>query len=248
MIHTVLPENHFKTDIAFVARILLNLSRSLLKLAELDTGPDTALCIGEKTSSTKYSRQERYRSAAVLGCSISLAELQYHAQIDNNAAETSALIEKARIVRARAFFGLRKWPNATVDAKKVLALNAASGEAQSLLADIAAVKKHNKVMDKRLSREVSRWVHAATNSSNGAQAMDRMDGLVSGHQPKDVGSSVPDEHATRNKVDQTWDNQRGRVGRFCIEICSVLVFVVAMWVVYPNETFNTAKQYFYATR
>lgn len=84
-------------------RILLNLCRCLLRLAEIDG------CIREKSSASKKDRKEKYRQAAVLGCSCAITLCEYYIA-DNSAAEqsVSSLLEKARIVRARAFLDLGK--------------------------------------------------------------------------------------------------------------------------------------------
>jgi len=165
-------------DVTFLQpRILLNLSRCLLKLANVDTTRGNASCVGENMSSAKNSRQERYRLAAVRGVSIAMSLCEYHIleSSDDSAEELDSLAEKARIVRSRAFLDLKKIPNATVDAKKVLAKKPENREAQALLADIRAMDAYNKSVDKRLSKEVCRWVQTATNSTKGTEAMDKTD-------------------------------------------------------------------------
>jgi hypothetical protein len=134
----------------------------------------------------KSNRHDKYRQAAVLGCSIAISICDHHHHNNNHAllsqnsaedlvASSSAssdlisLIVKARIVRSRAFLGLRKIPNATMDVKKVLVLDSTNREAQRLLSEIDDAKAYIKSIDKKLSREVCRWVQTATDSASNGQ-------------------------------------------------------------------------------
>lgn len=170
-------------DVSFLqTKVLLNLSRCLLKLAEVDATRGNASCAGERRPSSKNSRQERYRLAGVLGCSIAISLCEYRASgssdDDSTTTELLSLTEKARVIRSRAFLGLRKLTNATVDVKKVLARNSANREAQALLSEIKATEAYKKSVDKKLSKEVCRWVQTATSSSSGAEAMERTGGSI----------------------------------------------------------------------
>ncbi|KAL7477669.1 hypothetical protein ACHAW6_003471, partial [Cyclotella cf. meneghiniana] len=97
-------------------RILLNLSRCLLRLAEID---GEALSLS--SSSCSNDRRISYRKAAVIGTSIAITLCEYHT---NNADSDSpaqllltSLLEKARILRSRAFLQLGKIPHALADVK-----------------------------------------------------------------------------------------------------------------------------------
>lgn len=167
-------------------KILLNLSRCLLKLADIDSYLSQTSTTTSTTTTTKSNRHDKFRQAAVLGCSIAISICDHNHDYNNhqallsqNSAENSvassssassdliSLIVKARIVRSRAFMGLRKIPNATIDVKKVLLIDSTNREAQSLLSEIDDVKAYIKLIDKKLSRDVCRWVQKATdNSSN----------------------------------------------------------------------------------
>ncbi|KAL3822992.1 hypothetical protein ACHAXA_008132 [Cyclostephanos tholiformis] len=161
-------------------KILLNLSRCLLKLADVDVSRGNSDLSGKTMSTAKSSRQDRYRQATVLGCSIaiSICEHRTSESIDELAFELYSLREKARIVRSRAFLALRKLPNAVVDVKKVLIQNATNREAKVLLSKIKAAEAYAKLTDKRLSKEFCRWVKTATDSSNGAEVLGRVDDLI----------------------------------------------------------------------
>lgn len=153
-------------------KILLNLSRCLLKLADIDSYLSQT---SRTTAKMKSNRHDKFRQAAVLGCSIAISICDHHHHNNNHAllsqnsaeylvASSSAsatsdlisLIVKARIVRSRAFLGLRKIPNATMDVKKVLVLDSTNREAQRLLSEIDDAKAYIKSIDKKLSREVCR--------------------------------------------------------------------------------------------
>lgn len=163
-------------------KILLNLSRCLLKLADIDSYLSQT---SRTTAKMKSNRHDKFRQAAVLGCSIAISICDHHHHNNNHAllsqnsaeylvASSSAsatsdlisLIVKARIVRSRAFLGLRKIPNATMDVKKVLVLDSTNREAQRLLSEIDDAKAYIKSIDKKLSREVCRWVVQTTVSEN----------------------------------------------------------------------------------
>lgn len=155
-------------DVSFLQpKILLNLSRCLLKLADFDSSRSNSL--------GKSSRQDKFRQSAVLGCSAAITICEYHsieASIESR-SELDSLIDKARIVRSRAFMQLRKYPNATADAKKVLVRNATNRDAQGILNEIKAAQAYSKSIDKKLSKEVCRWVQSATESTVGSEALRR---------------------------------------------------------------------------
>ena len=144
-------------------RILLNLCRCLIRLAEID---------GEASSSSTTSsllsndRRISYRKAAVLGTSIAITLCEYHSnKADSGSPAQSllaSLLEKARILRSKAFLELGKIPHALADAKKVTRQNQTNREAAELLRDIRYLEKYKKRVDKRLSRDVCRWVQTAT--------------------------------------------------------------------------------------
>jgi hypothetical protein len=205
-------------------KVLLNLSRCLLKLADIDSTRGTSSRVGENMPSANCSRQNGYRQATVLGCSIAISICDHRAsEGTSNSSELNSLREKARIVRSRAFLALRKLPNATVDAKKVLVQNATNREAQGLLSEIKAAEAYIKLTDKKLSKEVCRWVKTATDSSNGAEALGREDDLV----------SDDDQHgdSTRDGVENNKLAQTNVIDNW-MEICAVLLFILSIFVLY----------------
>lgn len=211
-------------------KILLNLSRCLLKLADISTRGNSSR-VGENMPSANCSRQNEYRQATVLGCSIAISICDHRAsEGTNNSSELNSLREKARIVRSRAFLALRKLPNATVDAKKVLVQNATNREAQGLLSEIKATEAYIKLTDRKLSKEVCRWVQTATDSSNGAEAIGREDDLVS---DDDQHGDSTRGGVENNKLAQTNDIDKWRIARnVSMEICVVLLFILSIFVLY----------------
>jgi hypothetical protein len=213
-------------------KILLNLSRCLLKLSDIDSTRGNSSRVGETMSSANCSRQDGYRHATVLGCSIAISICDHRAteSTSNSASELNSLREKARIVRSRAFLALRKLPNATVDAKKVLVQNATNREAHWLLSEIKAAEAYIKLTDKKLSKEVCRWVKTATDSSNGAEALGRVDDLVS---DDDQNGDNTRGGVENNKPAQTNTIDKWRIVRnLSMEICAVLLFIFSIFVLY----------------
>ena len=222
-----------KDDTFKQIKILLNLSRCLLKLADTDNTRGNSSCVGETNSSTTKTRKDKYRQRAVLGSSLALTLCEYH-EPDGSDETTLDLMGKARIVRGRAFIGMRKLRNATVDIKKVLAQNSTYREADFLLAEIKAIEQHSKSLDKKISKEVCRWVQTATSSSNGAEVMDRMSDSVS----EEVDTTQREESDVRRKhvkPVETGIDVWGLVRGISMEIAGIIAFVVAMFVMYPSE-------------
>jgi tetratricopeptide (TPR) repeat protein len=124
----------------FQERILLNVSRCLLQLAEI----------------TKiYDRKSSYFRSAVLGSSLAIAISAYHksGETDVNDTEISAYL-----IRAKAQRGLQKFQHAIVDVKKVLSANKDHKEGLKLLKAIELQKLQLAKADKRLVKEVSKYV------------------------------------------------------------------------------------------
>mmetsp|Transcript_17650 Transcript_17650/g.35269 ORF Transcript_17650/g.35269 Transcript_17650/m.35269 type:complete len:364 (-) Transcript_17650:1066-2157(-) len=155
-------------------RCLLNLSRCLVKLAEIDSTSGNVGCAGQRKRAT---RQEKYRSSAVLGCSITITLCEHlkESTASPDVALLDSLIGKARVIRSRAFIGRNMLKNAMVDAKKVTTQDPDDKDALKLISEIKAIEARSKLLDKKISREVCRWVKKATTTSEGAAAIERMD-------------------------------------------------------------------------
>ena len=154
-------------------KILLNLSRCLLKLAQVDRTAGTVSCVNANERKLKqHNRQEYYKLASIRGCTAAISLCDHYGGSSN--AIAADLEAKGRLVRARAFLGLARIPNALVDAKKISTLNPNSREAEVLLREIRAFQSHSKAVDRKLSKAVAKLVHSATTSS-GEDVMEEMD-------------------------------------------------------------------------
>ena len=134
-------------------RILLNLSRCLLQLADID-------------GSTNNTRATKYRKAAVLGCTLALSCASY-AGTESDGNEGIGTEIKARLIRAGAYLDLGKSKHATADAKRVLKADADNVQAKKLLRNIERRDIQRKRTDKKLAKDVCKWVNTATNAATG---------------------------------------------------------------------------------
>jgi hypothetical protein len=131
-------------------RILLNLSRCLVQLADID-------------GSTNSTRATKYRKAVVLGCTLALNCASYAAEGDGNGGIGTET--KARLIRAGAYLDLGKSKHATADAKHVLKLDASNVQAQKLLRNVERRDIQRKRTDRKLAKDVCKWVNTATNAA-----------------------------------------------------------------------------------
>eukprot|EP00986_Skeletonema_menzelii_P020539 scaffold31580_cov143-Skeletonema_menzelii.AAC.2 len=200
-------------------RCLLNLSRCLVKLAEFDATTGIVGCHGQTKRTT---RQEKYRSSAVLGCSITITLCEYYREsaASPDIPLLDSLILKSRLIRSRSFIGRNMLRNAMVDAKKVASQNPNNKDALKLISEIKAKETHNKLLDKKISKEVCRWVKKATTTAEGAAAIERMD--------DESSVSESETHFS----DAGYSFFVWMCKRTFMEIGAVFAFIVAMWVIY----------------
>lgn len=138
-------------------RILLNLSRCMIHLSDIDT-----------------VHRPSYLKSAVLGCSIvigiskfrsdhgtGIQQQQQQQQNHDNHLPTNQ--QTALYIRAKAQTSLSKWQHAIADAKQLLKIGNSKG--QQLLDNIHRQKKLRGKQDKKLAKEVCKWVQTATNDS-----------------------------------------------------------------------------------
>lgn len=202
-------------------RCLLNLSRCLVKLAEIDPTSGYVGCSGQ---SKRATRQEKYRSSAVLGCSITITLCEYlkKSKASPDVPLLDSLIGKARLIRSRSFIGRNMLRNAMVDAKKIISQTPHDKDALKLISEIKAKEAHNKLLDRKISKEVCRWVKKATTTSEGAAAIERMDGE----------SSVSDSETHLSETEYLRSLFVWIFQKTFMEIGAVIAFVIAMWVIY----------------
>lgn len=212
----------FKDDAYMQPRCLLNLSRCLVKLAEIDPTSGNVGCAGQ---SKRATRQEKYRSSAVLACSITITLCEY---LKKSKASPDvpllldSLIGKARLIRSRSFIGRNMLRNAMVDAKKIISQNPHDKDALKLISEIKAKDAHNKSLDRKISKEVCRWVKKATTTSEGAAAIERMD----------EESSVSDSETHLSETEYMRSLFVWIFQKTFMEIGAVIAFLIAMWVIY----------------
>jgi tetratricopeptide (TPR) repeat protein len=134
----------------FQERILLNLARCFLQLA---------------ATTLIRRRRPSYLKAAVRAASFALTVSHFR---DSMSATNfvSASKSKALLLRSQAQLGLSKFSHATGDAKKVLDMDPKNKEAALLLRDIARKQQKIAKADKKLVKEVCRWVQSATTESS----------------------------------------------------------------------------------
>ena len=227
-------------------RCLLNLSRCLVKLAEYDTTRGDVGCVGQ---STRASRQEKYRSAAVLGCSITITLCEHLKESSRDISLLDSLIGKAHLIRSRAFIYRNMLRNAMVDAKKLILRNPNDKEALKLISEIKAKKAHIKNLDKKISKQVCRWVEMAMTTFDGAAATEHW-------QEKEIETTnnaelrVPSRSSSMSSLEDTVEIAISDRQRFSfsesedefsislwifkhgsMEIGAIIAFVIAMLVI-----------------
>jgi hypothetical protein len=79
---------------------------------------------------------------------------------------SSATKSKALLLRSQAQLGLSKFSHATGDAKKVLDMDPKNKEAALLMREIEQKQQKIAKADKKLVKEVCRWVQSATTESS----------------------------------------------------------------------------------
>lgn len=137
-------------------RILLNLTRCLLQLAE------TA------TASSAAERRVPYLRSAVLATTLALeAATVFYRNNSNYKGETMSNLEvSALLLRSQAQSNLHKFPHAFSDVKKVLAVHPQHKDASSALQRLEYQKVAAAKLDKRLATGISQWVQTALNDSS----------------------------------------------------------------------------------
>jgi tetratricopeptide (TPR) repeat protein len=131
-------------------RILLNLARCFLQLAEATLIP---------------RRRPSYLKAGVRATSFAFAVSEFRSSV-SSANFSSATKPKALLLRSQAQLGLSKFAHARGDAKKALELDPNNKEASKLLRDIEKQQQKMALADKKLAKEVCRWVQTATTESS----------------------------------------------------------------------------------
>jgi tetratricopeptide (TPR) repeat protein len=126
-------------------RILLNLARCMLQLADITT--------------LQLQRKPLYLRGAVLACTLAISVTGFH---NTDADSVSPTHKSALLLRSQAQAKLSKYPHAKADLKKLLALDPQHREGQKRLRDLEKQQIQNKKTEKRLVKDVCQWVGTQT--------------------------------------------------------------------------------------
>lgn len=124
-------------------RLLLNLARCLLQLADFDNSP--------------LSRPSSYRQGAVLACSLAWALLQ------QNEEDITPFHISSLILRSKAQAGRAKWQPALNDIDQVLKYKPQSKEGRKWRKDLQGLIAQQDLANKKLVKGMCQWIQTATN-------------------------------------------------------------------------------------
>eukprot|EP00978_Attheya_sp_CCMP212_P025433 scaffold81762_cov46-Attheya_sp.AAC.4 len=132
-------------------RVLLNLSRCLLQLANMED------------ASANMRASEAYRKSAVLGCTLAICCALHYKSSNEDDSSSKVTEEKARILRATSYIALRKYPHASADLRNILMkLNPNSKQALKLSRELEHQQAQAKLSSRKLAKEMCKWVQHAT--------------------------------------------------------------------------------------
>lgn len=163
-------------------RILLNLSRCLHQLADID----------------EPKHRPAYLKGAILACSLAIILAEFHAS--NNGDDTEATTKSTRTLqsalhlRAQAYILLSIWPHAKQDAKRLIKVGK-QDQGKSMLDNIERRKQVQVKKDKKLAKAVAKLVHNSTSSNppdgeNREQQADGRSGSLGVSAKKEVSDKI----------------------------------------------------------
>jgi len=132
----------------FQERIVLNVARCLVQLAETTTCP---------------SRRPDYLRGAVWAATFAMTVTTYHDKGFSYAATTE---KTALLIRSRAQASMSRFPRAIIDLQRLLVLDPHNKEGKQLLAKVERRKLQQQMTDKKLVKDVCRWVNKATDDAD----------------------------------------------------------------------------------
>jgi hypothetical protein len=130
----------------FQERILLNLSRCLSQIHDISS----------------WSRRSIYQKRAILAATLALTVASFHDEKKNVISNTQLT---ALILRCQSHLSLSKFQHAGVDLDRLLALEPNHKEGLKLAHELTSLRTRRNNADKKLVKEMCRWVKAATNDS-----------------------------------------------------------------------------------
>jgi tetratricopeptide (TPR) repeat protein len=144
-------------------RILLNLCRCFLQLAE---------------TTTTISLRPRYLRSAFISCTLAISINSMQQDSPKGATGVSSTLKSALLLRSKAYASLSKYPYAIADMNRLLALDPQNKEAKRRLRDLERQKIEHAKTDKKLVKEMCQWlgqVNDDEESSSVSEAKERTD-------------------------------------------------------------------------
>ena len=150
----ILHNDNMEEDGHKQERILLNLTRCLLQLAEVAKHQELA-----------SERRPRYLRSAVLAATIALTIAEHHKdENDAHVVILTSLEQTAFLLRSQAQAGLSKFQNAIADMKQLLGCDPQNKQGQKQMQSLQAQMQRQKQVDKRLIKSMCKLVSAATDN------------------------------------------------------------------------------------
>lgn len=149
ILHNDLGEDGHKQE-----RILLNLARCLLQLAEVAKHQEMASV-----------RRPQYLRSAVLAATLASTISEHHNAEETTCVVTfSSLHQTALLLRSKAQAGLSKFPNAITDMKRLLSKHPEHKEGLKQMQSLQTQMQRQKHVDKKLVKSMCKLVSAATDN------------------------------------------------------------------------------------
>jgi hypothetical protein len=139
----------------FQVRTLLNLARCLNQLAA------TATSITVQLPETSMG----YLKSAVLACTLALTILSMDSFCGDNSGK---LLQSALLLRSTVYISLQKLPHARADIQRLLATDQNHKEGLRISQQLTRLEAERSQSDRRLVKDMCRWVQTATAASDDA--------------------------------------------------------------------------------
>ena len=173
-------------------RILLNLTRCMLQLSELDV-----------------VNRPKYLKSAILSTTIAIAISSFRQQQDDdndNDDDDQSLLQAnaqtALVLRVKAYSGLSKWSKAIADAKRLLK-NGNIQQGNKLLSSIERKKKLQLKTDKKLAKDICRLVQSATEATTTTTTTADLNGSSSSRSIEKSVSSIKSSSSSSSSSFET---------------------------------------------
>lgn len=138
-------------DERFQERILLNLTRCFLQIAEM---------------LTTRSLRPKFLQSAYLSCTLAMSLNSLHSASDDASTSPSSTVKSALLLRGKAYASLNKFQYAIADMKRLLALDPPNKEAKRRLREFERQKIESAKSEKKLVKEMCQWVQEQVDTNN----------------------------------------------------------------------------------